>query len=200
MPNDEKMALPSPAIVYSEVRGKTGRKILKIYFSLSVSWVNRALSLLSLYTSPPSSAPGIASSCTTNTISCISHLFSQPLFFSVPCLPHLIFLLLTILASQQGEGRRNSNCTEQHMCLCLGGNREGREEGETLPPLNYTAQLGGNREGREEIDTSPPPLSPYIKSRMAIVKRHWNIATGVVINSFLGVPDFNLHEYAKKIE
>ncbi len=38
-------------IVYSEVRGKTGRKILKIYFSLSVS---RALSLLyyiSLYIS-----------------------------------------------------------------------------------------------------------------------------------------------------
>ena len=39
------------AIVYSEVRGKTGRKILKIYFSLSVSWVSRALSLLLLYTS-----------------------------------------------------------------------------------------------------------------------------------------------------
>ncbi len=36
-------------IVYSEVRGKTGRKILKIYFSLSVSRVSRALSLL-LYT------------------------------------------------------------------------------------------------------------------------------------------------------
>ncbi len=142
--------------MYSEVRGKTGRKILKIYFSLSVSRVSQALSLLFLYTSPPSSAPGIASSCTTNTISCISHLFFQPLFFTVPCLPHLIFLLLTILASQ-GEGRRNSNCTAQHMCLCLGGNREGREEEETLPPLYYKAQLGGNREGREEMDTSPPP-------------------------------------------
>ncbi len=38
------------AIVYSEVRGKTGKKIIKIYFSLSVSRVSRALSLLLLYT------------------------------------------------------------------------------------------------------------------------------------------------------
>ncbi len=36
--------------MYSEVRGKTGRKILKIYFSLSVSRVSRAISLLLLYT------------------------------------------------------------------------------------------------------------------------------------------------------
>ncbi len=157
-------------IVYSEVRGKTGRKILKIYFSLSVSRVSRALSLL-LYTSPPSSAPGIASSCTTNTISCISHLFSQPLFFLF-----LVFHISSFFFLQQREGRRNSNCTAQHStCVCVWVETGGGEGGRgNSSPFSTIQHLGGNRggEGGNGHLSSSSPLSLHTQRKGAIVK--WN--------------------------
>ena len=147
------------SIVYSEVCGKTGRKILKIYFSLSVSRVSRALSLLyyiSLYISPEfRTGDCIFMHNKYNFMYFSSFLSTSFLSCSLSSTSHL--------SSSYSKGKEGGTVTAQHstcVCVWVETGREGRK-GKLFSLLNYTAQMGGNREGREEMDTSPPPLSIY---------------------------------------
>ena len=69
--------------MYSEVRGKTGRKILGKYLSLSVSRVSRVLSLLFFYT-PPLSQENFSHSARRNHKKCASKMQNYTYFEKDP--------------------------------------------------------------------------------------------------------------------